>query len=104
MQVGKELGQYCHKDRSEDNQIHPTTFASCSLNDAERNYSISELETLTVVWTMSYYHACLFYAQQVTVLTDHAAVKPMLDAANSSRKHAIMQGSGQKYLALELKK
>ena len=84
---GKGIGAVLLQRQSEDNQIHPITFASHSLNAAERNYSISELETLAVVWAISHYHAYL-YGQQVTVLTDHAAVKPMLEAANPSGKHA----------------
>ena len=84
---GQGIGAVLSQRQSEDNQIHPIAFASRSLNAAERNYSISELETLAVVWAISHYHAYL-YGQQVTVLTDHAAVKPMLEAANPSGKHA----------------
>ena len=50
---GQGIGAILSQRQSEDNQIHPIAFASRSLNAAERNYSISELETLAVVWAIS---------------------------------------------------
>ena len=71
------IGAVLSQKQDEDGQLHPIAFASRSLTAVEWNYSISELETLAIVWAISHFHAYL-YGQQVTVLTDHAAVKPML--------------------------
>ena len=78
---GRGIGAVLLQKQDEDGKLHPVAFASRSLNAAERNYSISELETLAVVWAISHFHAYL-YGQQVTVMTDHAAVKPILERPN----------------------
>ena len=54
---------------------------------SEHNYSITELETLAVVWAISHFHYYL-YNQSVTVYTDHSAVKAILGSPNLSGKHA----------------
>ena len=54
-----------------------STQCSRALSPAERNYSITELETLAVVWALARYHPYL-YGQSVTVVTDHAAVRAIL--------------------------
>ena len=70
-----------------DGRLHPIAFASRALSQAERNYSITELETLAVVWAVSHFHYYL-YNQVVTVYTDHTAVKAVLETPNPSGKHA----------------
>ena len=50
--------------------LHTVSYASRSLSSPEKNYSISELETLAVVWTIQHYRAYL-YGHEVTVVTDH---------------------------------
>ena len=62
-------------------------FASHSLSPTERNYSVTDLETLAVVWAMQHFRAYL-YDHKVTVVTDHSAVKTVLGAPCSSGKHA----------------
>ena len=57
-----------------------------SLSAAESNYSVTELETLAVVWALTRFHSYL-YGQSVTVITDHAAVRAVLDTPNPSCKH-----------------
>ena len=47
-------------------QRHPVAYASRSLTAAEHNYSITELETLAVVWSVTHFHSYL-YGHQVTV-------------------------------------
>ena len=36
----------------DDGTIHPVTYASCSVDKYKRNYSISDLETLGLVWAV----------------------------------------------------
>ena len=92
--VGAVLIQY-----QEDQKLHPVAYASRSLSAAERNYSITELETLAVVWALSRFHPYL-YGQSVTVVTDHAAVRAILETPSPSGKHARwwtrVYGSGLK--------
>ena len=58
-------------------------FASRALSPAKRNYFISDLETLAVVWAVSHFHIYL-YGQKVTIYTDHAAVKAVLQNPSAS--------------------
>ena len=65
----RQLGQY-----QDDSHLHPISYASRGLNSSERNYGITELETLAVVWAISHFHHFL-YGHKVKVFTDHTAVK-----------------------------
>ena len=62
-------------------------YASQSLTAAERNYGITELETLAVVWAITHFHSYL-YGQEVTVYTDHSAVEAILNTSSPSGKNA----------------
>ena len=50
----------------EDNKCHPVSYASRALTPQERNYAITELETLAVVWAMGHFHKYL-YGHNVTL-------------------------------------
>ena len=73
--------------QQDDGKLHPVAYTSCSLSAAERNYGVSELETLAVVWALSRFHSYL-YGQSVTVVTDHTAVRAILETPSPSCKHA----------------
>ena len=68
-------------------KLLPVAYASWALSLPEKNYGISELETLAVVWAISRYHVYL-YDHKVTVYTDHSAVKAVLETPSPSGKHA----------------
>ena len=65
---------------------HPVAFTSRSLSPVERNYGVTELETLAVVWAMQHFRAYL-YGHRVTVIMDQSAVKTVLGAQSLSGKH-----------------
>ena len=71
----------------EDEQVQSVAYASRALSPTERNYSITEMETIAVVWAISHFKCCL-YGQSVTVYTDHTAVKSVLEAPNPTGKLA----------------
>ena len=70
-----------------DGKVHPVAYASRALSDPEKRYAVTELETLSVVWALNHFHAYL-YGNEVTVYTDHSAVKAVLETPNPSAKHA----------------
>ena len=70
-----------------DGFAHSIAYASHALSSSECNYSITDLETLAVVWALSHFHYYL-YGHKVTVITDHTAVKAILHAPNPSGRHA----------------
>ena len=70
-----------------DTRVHPIGYASRSLSKAESNYTITELETLAVVWALSHFRSYI-YGNDVTVYTDHSAVRAVLETPNPSGKHA----------------
>jgi len=73
--------------QTKDSFLHAVSFASRSLSSPEKNYSITELETLAVVWAVQHYRAYL-YGHEVEIITDHSAVKSILEAPSLSGKHA----------------
>ena len=47
---------------------------------------MTELETLATVWAVTHFHSYL-YGNKVTVITDHSAVKVILETSNPTGKH-----------------
>lgn len=66
----------------DDRCVHPIAYASRSLNKHERNYGISELETLGLVWAVRYFR----HGHPCTVYTNHVACLSILNAAKPSGK------------------
>ena len=80
----------------DDSKNHPVAFASRALSPAERNYAVTELETLAVVWAVSHFRYYL-YGHNVTIFTDHSAVK-QYSAHHSPMGN--MHGGGAKFMAV----
>ena len=71
----------------DDDKKHPIAYASRALGPCEKNYAITKLETLVVLWAVSHLQSYL-YGQRVTIFTDHTAVGAVLKGAGLSGKHA----------------
>ena len=71
----------------DDGVVHPIAYASRSLDKHERNYGISELETLGLVWAVRYFRPYLL-GHPCVVYTDHAACLSILNSARPSGKLA----------------
>ena len=75
------LGAVLSKKQA-DEKLHPVAYASRSLANNEERYAITDLETLAVVWAISHFQYYL-YGHNVTVCTDHQAVKAILGSPNA---------------------
>ena len=64
----RQQRKYCHNRRRQ---------ASRYLNDAEKKYSIGELELLAVIWGLERFRFHL-YGKQVQLFSDHQALEPLL--------------------------
>ena len=67
--------------------LQPIAYASRTLSNSEKNYGITDLEALGVVWALRHFRAYLL-GHQCTVVTDHGPLKAMLKARHSSGKLA----------------
>ena len=67
----------------EKGQVHPVAYASRTLHKHERNYHITELEILAIVWAVKYYRSYLL-GHHCLVLTDHAACTSLFSTSNPS--------------------
>ena len=70
-----------------DGKLHPIAYASRSLHNHERNYAISELETLGLVWSVKHFRMYLL-GHHCTVYTDHSACVSLLNTPKPSAKLA----------------
>lgn len=73
--------------KQDDNITHPIAFASRTLQPHERNYGISELEALAVVWAVKHFRHYI-YGYHCTMFTDHEALKALLNTPQPSGKLA----------------
>ena len=71
----------------DDGKLHPIAYASRSLNLHEKNYPVTELETLAIVWAVRYFRAYLL-GHRTKVFTDHSACMSLLNHPRPSGKLA----------------
>ena len=71
----------------EDGTVHPIAYASRTLQPHERNYGVTELEALGVVWAVKHFRPYL-YGHKCEVFTDHEALKSLLNTPQPSGKLA----------------
>lgn len=73
--------------KQEDGTIRPLAFASRTLQTHERNYGVTELEALGVVWAVKHFRPYL-YGHHCDVYTDHEALRSLLNTPHPSGKLA----------------
>ncbi len=66
------------RDAQQPKYFHPVGYASRALMDMETQYTITELEGLAVVYGLHYYKY-LIHGCDITVVTDHQALKHLMD-------------------------
>jgi hypothetical protein len=66
-------------------QEHPIVFLSRSLTDAEKNYSITELECLAIVWSVKKLHVYLD-GSKFNLITDHSALQWLFTFCGSNKR------------------
>lgn len=71
-----------------DGKEHPIAYMSKSLSAAEKNYSITERETLAVVIALEHWRCYLENGKPFTVYTDHSALKWFLSLSNPTGRLA----------------
>ena len=71
--------------KQKDGSIHPITYSSRQLQRSEKNYGITELETLAIVWSLKHFRPYL-YGHHCVLYTDHSACTSLLNSAKPSAK------------------
>ena len=74
---GSELGAVLAQQQ-DNGTVRPISYASRSLQKHEKNYGVTELEGLGVVWAAKHFRPYL-YGHKCTILTEHEALKSLLN-------------------------
>ena len=80
------LGALLWQTQSDGNR-KPIQYASRFLNDAERRYSINELELLAVVWGLEHFRFYI-YGKPVILFSDHSALEPLLKRNRANKTYS----------------
>ena len=83
---GVGLGAVLSQKQASGN-VAPIAYASRTLQSHEKNYGISELEALAVVWATKHFRTYL-YGHSCDVITDHEALQALLNTPHPSGKLA----------------
>ena len=70
--------------KDKDNKEHIIAYASQILNLYKKNYSITELEYLAVIWSIKHFHHYL-HEQKFTIITNYFALTHLKNIANPTR-------------------
>ena len=73
--------------KQDDSRVRPIAYASRTLQPHEKNYGVSELEALGVVWALKHFRHYI-YGHHCQVFTDHEALKALLNTPHPSGKLA----------------
>lgn len=73
--------------KQQDETVRPIAYASRTLQQHERNYGVTELEALGVVWAVRHFRHYI-YGHRCDVFTDHEALKALLNTPHPSGKLA----------------
>ena len=71
--------------RDEDGQLHPIAYASKTLNDAQKNYTVTDRECLAIVWALEHFNTYC-EGHKYTVVTDHAALSFLRNTTHSKQR------------------
>ena len=81
------LGAVLALQQLSDKLVRPIAYASRCLQPHEKNYGITELEGLGVVWAVKHFRPYI-YGQHCDIYTDHEALKSLLNTPQPSGKLA----------------
>ena len=70
-----------------DGALRPIAYASRTLQGAEKNYTVTEMEALGVIWAARHFRHYL-YGHKCEIYTDHQALKALLNTPHPSGKLA----------------
>jgi transposase InsO family protein len=74
----------------DNNELHPIAYASKTLNDAQRNYTVTDREALAIVWGLEHFNT-FCEGHKYTAVTDHAALRYLYTAKNKTpRLHRLL--------------